>query len=302
MGSVHGVRVLDRSRGQSRQPSALRCTCPPLATARRTARGHAQPEYSRKRIRITTPAPPCRWPAQHVRSVSCNGQASRSTTPARSATHSLRYLTQVDAVIPVLLLVHALLDTRTPLRWLVSWTDDSYRCLGRPEGSSQNARGITMAMTLTIDLDWQRWHRDVHEAGISAARYEHGLHSTVMCKGRSSGLTVSGSVRETAVDTLGGTHLFAAYGSEYKDSLSIVLAGPDWCTREQATLAVPYAKDALHDLVSLPPNRLSFRFFTRWLMRPTVYDEPRCALPLNALGFAVHRPLQRRRWFRLTTA
>ena len=157
-------------------------------------------------------------------------------------------------------------------------------------------------MTLTIDLDWQRWHRDVHEAGISAARYEHGLRSTVMCKGRSSGPTVSGSVRETAVDTLGATHLFMAYGSEYEDSLSIVLAGPVWCTREQATLAVPYTKSALHDVVSLPPKRLSFRSFSRWLMRLTVYDEPRCALPLNTLGVAEHRPLQWRRWFRLTTA
>ena len=132
----------------------------------------------------------------------------------------------------MLLLVPALLDARTLIRWLVSWADDSYRCLGRPEGSSQNARGIAMAMTLTIDLDWQRWHRDVHEAGISAAKYEHGLRSPVMCNGRSTGLTVSGSVRETAVGTLGGTLLFVAYGAEYDDSLSIVLARPDWCTRE----------------------------------------------------------------------
>ena len=117
---------------------------------------------------------------------------------------------RVCAILPAILLVPALLDAQTPVRWIVSWTDDSYRfvegkpvpvglqqyrltmtptrgdsvvavlptanpaivdtldgtattsqivlrsrargALGRPDGSSQNVSGITVAMTLTIDL------------------------------------------------------------------------------------------------------------------------------------------------------
>jgi len=107
---------------------------------------------------------------------------------------------------------------------------------------------------------------------------------------------------EPAVDTLSGTLLFVTYRALYEESLSIVLAEPDWRTRDEATLAVPYANGTLNDMELLPPNCLSFRFFPRRLMRLTVYEKPRCALPLDAPGFAIHRPLQWRRWFRLATA
>jgi len=98
------------------------------------------------------------------------------------------------------------------------------------------------------------------------------------------------------------TLLVVTYDAPHEESLSIVLAAPDWHMRDEATLAVPYATGTLRNLVMLPPDSLSFRFFADQLMRLTMYDRPRRSPPFAAFGFAVRRPFRWRRWFSLESA
>ena len=126
-----------------------------------------------------------------------------------------------------------------------------------------------------------------------------GLRSQVLCGARGTGLVLTGSVLEAAVETTTGTLLFVTYGDPFEESLSITLAGPAWQILDGAMLAASGASGEFGDLVLMPPDALSFRFFAKRRMMLTAHARPRLTLPLDAFGLGLQRPFQWRRWFRL---
>ena len=121
----------------------------------------------------------------------------------------------------------------------------------------------------------------------------------LMVKGKATGLVVTGSVLEAAVEWQGYRIIFLTDDIPYEDMLRIYMLDANLQLVDAAVLGAMYSTGTFADLSLQPPNALTFRFFGGTVWRVVLLAVQEFSLPFHSDPSGVSRKFKFFRHFRI---
>lgn len=123
--------------------------------------------------------------------------------------------------------------------------------------------------------------------------------SHLLVDGKPTGMAVTGAMLEAALEWQGYRIVFFTDDIPFEDMLRIYMFDANMQLVDAAALGAMYSTGAFSDLIVVPPNMLTFRFFGGTIWRMVLLSEPEFALPLISDPRGVHRKFKFHRHFRI---